>query len=136
MARTSSTTQARRVARARLAEKTANRRRREQGELEHLVAFEDALAHRAAAETEMATAVTALIDLGNSTAEAAGLTAQTESEIRRLRKLATATESIPAESVPAETGNGHHTHNPDSDSDSDSQDVPAAPPGPGAARSE
>ncbi len=133
MARTSSTTQARRVARARLAEKIENQRRREQAELEHLVAFEDALARRAAAETAMATAVTGLIGLGNSTAEAAGLTAQTESEIRRLRKLATATESIPAESVPAETGNGHHI---EPEPEPESRDVLAAPPGPGAERPE
>lgn len=63
------------MARARLAEKIENRRRREQAELVHLVAFEDALARRAAAEAEMAAAAAGLIGLGNSTAEAAGLTA-------------------------------------------------------------
>lgn len=115
------------MARARLAEKIENQRRREQAELEHLVAFEDALARRVAAEAAMATAVTGLIDLGNSTAEAARLTAQTESEIRRLRKLAAS-----AESVPAETGNGHHAHEPEPES----RDVLAAPAGPGAERPE
>ena len=83
-------TQARRRARARLAEKTEERRKREQSELDHITDFETALAHRDQAETEMAAAVTGLLELGNTVAEAAGLTDQPESEIRRLRKLAAA----------------------------------------------
>lgn len=90
MARTSKTTQARRVARARLAEKIEGRRKREQAELEHITDFEAALARRAQAEAEMAAAVAGLIGLGNTVAEAAELTEQTEGEIRRLRKLAAA----------------------------------------------
>jgi hypothetical protein len=88
MGRTSTTTQARRVARARLAEKIEGRRKREAAELEHITDFEAALARRAAAEADMAAAVAGLIELGNTVAEAADLTEQTEPEIRRLRKLA------------------------------------------------
>ncbi|MFI5614668.1 hypothetical protein [Amycolatopsis sp. NPDC051903] len=106
MARTSVTTQARRVARARLAEKSELRRQREQAELEHITDFEAAAARRAQAEAEMAAAVAGLIALGNTVAEAAQLTDQTEAEIRRLRKLAAATAAEPAEEgdAAAETG--------------------------------
>lgn len=76
------------MARARLAEKIAGRREREAAELEHITDFEAALARRAAAEADMAAAVAGLIVLGNTVAEAAELTEQTEPEIRRLRKLA------------------------------------------------
>lgn len=78
------------MARARLAEKTERRRKREQAELEHITDFEAAVARRAQAEVEMAAAVAGLIGLGNTVAEAAELTEQTEAEIRRLRKLAAA----------------------------------------------
>lgn len=76
------------MARARLAEKIEGRRKREAAELEHITDFEAALARRAAAEADMAAAVAGLIELGNTVAEAADLTEQTEPEIRRLRKLA------------------------------------------------
>ena len=77
------------MARARLAEKLEGRRRREAAELEHVTVFEAALARRTAAEAEMAAAVAGLIALGDTVAEVAGLTELTESEVRRLRKLAT-----------------------------------------------
>jgi hypothetical protein len=88
MGRTSTTTQARQVARARLAEKIEGRRKRELAELEHITDFEAAVVRRAAAEADMAAAVAGLIELGNTVADAADLTEQTETEIRRLRKLA------------------------------------------------
>jgi hypothetical protein len=45
----------------------------------------------------MAAAVAGLIGLGNTVADAAELTEQTEAEIRRLRKLAAATEDTGGE---------------------------------------
>lgn len=89
------------MARARLAEKTERRRKREQAELEHITDFESAVARRAQAETEMAAAVAGLIGLGNTVADAAELTEQTETEIRRLRKLAAERETSAAEPPPA-----------------------------------
>lgn len=71
-----------------MAEASAQRRKREQAEVERIADFEEAVALRAAAEADMAAAVSGLIDLGNTIAQAATLTEQTESEIRRLRKLA------------------------------------------------
>lgn len=89
------------MARARLAEKTEQRRKREQAELEHITDFEAAVARRAQAETEMAAAVAGLIGLGNTVADTADLTEQTETEIRRLRKLAASTEADEAETADA-----------------------------------
>jgi hypothetical protein len=88
VASTSARTEARRQARARLAAKIAERRRREQEELEHLTDFEAALSRRDQAELEMAAAVAGLLELGNTVANAAALAEQPEAEIRRLQKLA------------------------------------------------
>jgi hypothetical protein len=97
VASTSARTQARRQARARLAAKIAERRRREQAELERITDFEAALTRRDLAEIEMAAAVAGLLDLGNSVADAASLTQQPETEIRRLHKLAARAASTVAE---------------------------------------
>jgi hypothetical protein len=97
VASTSARTEARRQARARLAAKIAERRRREQAELEHITDFEAALTRRDRAEIEMATAVADLLDLGNSVADAAVLTEQPETEIRRLYKLAASAAITTAE---------------------------------------
>jgi hypothetical protein len=94
---TSAKTEARRQARARLAAKVAERRRREQAELEAITEFEAALTRRDRAETEMAAAVAGLLDLGNSVADAASLTEQPETEIRRLVKLAAQSASAAAD---------------------------------------
>jgi hypothetical protein len=97
VASTSARTQARRQARARLAAKIAERRRREQAELERITDFEAALTRRDQADSEMAAAVAGLLDLGNSVADAASLTQQPETEIRRLHKLAARSASVAAE---------------------------------------
>jgi hypothetical protein len=88
VASTSARTEARRQARARLAAKIAERRRREQAELEAITDFEAALTRRDQAEMEMAAAVAGLLELGNGVTDAAALTEQAEAEIRRLHKLA------------------------------------------------
>jgi hypothetical protein len=87
-----------------MAQKQERRRRREQAELEHITDFEAAVARRAQAETEMAAAVAGLIGLGNTVADAAELTEQTEGEIRRLRKLAAAANTHAADAGTPETG--------------------------------
>jgi hypothetical protein len=97
VASTSARTQARRQARTRLAAKIAERRRREQAELERITDFEAALTRRDQAEIEMAAAVAGLLDLGNSVTDAASLTQQPETEIRRLHKLAAWSASPVAE---------------------------------------
>lgn len=105
------------MARARLAEKIEGRRKREAAELEHITDFEAALARRATAEADMAAAVVGLIELGNTVAEAADLTEQTEPEIRRLRKLA---------------ANGDQADDTDTDTDAgDSAQAAVAEPDPG-----
>lgn len=122
------------MARARLAEKTAGRRKREAAELEHITDFEAALARRAAAEADMAAAVAGLIALGNTVAEAAGLTEQTESEIRRLRKLAAngdqaddnggADDAVTAAPEPEPTNGGRRAARPERpNSTGDGQDT-------------
>jgi hypothetical protein len=116
MARTSSTTQARQVARKRLAEKIEVRRRREQAELERITDFEAAQTRRAQAETEMAAAVAGLIALGNTVADTADLTDQTEAEIRRLRKLATARANTGPKTAPEPDMTQHPERHPVSSS--------------------
>ncbi|GAA0645883.1 hypothetical protein GCM10010174_81180 [Kutzneria viridogrisea] len=99
MARTSIKTDARRIARERLAKKAEARRLREQAEEGHITDFEAARTRYRQAEHDMATAVAGLLELGNSTNSVAELTELTESEVRRLRKHAAApsSESIPAQ---------------------------------------
>jgi hypothetical protein len=105
MASTSARTEARRRARTRLAAKAEERRQREQAELGHVTDFEAALTRRNQAETEMAAAVAGLLDLGNSVADTAALTEQSEAEIRRLHKLATGSARAAADSDADGNGN-------------------------------
>ena len=110
MASTSARTEARRRARARLAAKAEERRRRQQAELGHITDFEAALTRRNQAEIEMAAAVAALLDLDNSVADTAALTEQPEAEIRRLHKLAAG--SVKAAAQSGAYGNGCRTAEP------------------------
>jgi hypothetical protein len=122
MARTSAKTEARRRARARLAEKAEGRKKREQAELEHITDFETALSRRGQAEEDMAAAVASLLVLGNNVADTAALTEQTEAEIRRLRKLAAERDTVEPEPEPSGNGDRATTWPPARSHQSDDED--------------
>jgi hypothetical protein len=103
MPRTTTQAQARAAARERQAQKNEARRRRDEAEVEHGANFEvarqrrdDALGVVAASEVEMGRAVAALFELGNQAGQVAVLTGEAETEVKRLRRLATDADSAEA----------------------------------------
>jgi hypothetical protein len=103
MPRTTTQTQARATARERQAQKNEARRLRDEAELAQGETFEVARQRRdgaldvvATSEVEMGHAVAALFELGNQAGQVAVLTGETETEVKRLRRLATDTAAAGA----------------------------------------
>lgn len=116
MIRASKRLAARAAARQRQAEANEDQRQRDHTELEHATEFEVARVRRdnaaatvVAHEIEMARQVNILLRMGNSATRVAGLTGVAESEIRRLRKLADASQDDHASAQRADTGGRRRT---------------------------